>query len=180
VKPLPRLLRTRPARRLIVASGSKRLIGRLHPSKTATSATKPAQPAQPAQPNKSTTPAKPGAPAPKPKLRLVAKNGRTIPERRKTGMAAIDAVIEQVQQQLAGFRPQSRSEADAFFKALPDLFTELGSALHAAASGMEEDPIQAPVVEALHELASAAGGLHDPAETVAATHSKQHDMWLTD
>jgi hypothetical protein len=93
----------------------------------------------------------------------------------------VQAVSEAATQQIGGFHPQSKSDLEAFFRGLPDLFREgLGGSLHRAAENMSTEHVHPAVIEAIHELGQVAAGVADHAEQVFAAHSSRHEIWLNE
>lgn len=93
---------------------------------------------------------------------------------------SIEAVTEAIQENIAGFNPQTRDEFDQFLKGLPAIFTELGAAFAAVAEKVTDRHVHSTVIDALRELGAVAGSLADHADQVYQAHTSAHEMWLND
>lgn len=94
--------------------------------------------------------------------------------------SGIEAAKESISEQIAGFQPQSRDDVHQFFTGLPDLIRTLGQALGSAADNMADEHIHASVLDSLHELAAAIGGMADTADDTVSSHLSNHSLWLDD
>jgi hypothetical protein len=90
------------------------------------------------------------------------------------------AITDAVHIEIAGFKPQSRSQLHGFFTDVPVLLRELGTSFNQAADAMTDHHIHAAVIDMLRELGSVIASTADHAEQVHTTHARQHELWLTD
>jgi hypothetical protein len=92
----------------------------------------------------------------------------------------IDAVVDTIQEQIAGFKPASREEFDTFMQRLGEIPATMKTSLMSMVDGWEGEHIHHNVKDQLREHAQAYGGLGDTADEAYLQHSHDHSLWLND
>jgi hypothetical protein len=92
----------------------------------------------------------------------------------------IDAVVEEIHNQIAGFTPTSRSEFDEFMRRLGEIPAAMKTSLLAAADNWDGEHIHHNVKEQVREHAQAYGGLGETADEAYVQHTHDHSLWLND
>lgn len=100
--------------------------------------------------------------------------GRHAPEK-GTSMSNPTAAVVDAYAQLARFEPENAREIESFLASLEDMHAESAASLKAMADRFSaEEPLQAPVLEAMTQLASFHAGMADHAAEVYQTFRTVH------
>jgi len=91
---------------------------------------------------------------------------------------SVEAVIEAIHEQIAGFHPGSGEELDRFIADLTQIPRELASAIGTTAESWHDEHIHPSVIEATKEYAGALGSTADAGDEAFSEHRAQHGFWL--
>jgi hypothetical protein len=102
-----------------------------------------------------------------------------VAHQEEKNMGHLDGAIEAIHDSIGNFHPENVDELQAWFQELPEVFTELGSALETASGRFaDEYPIANAVSDHMSELAGTTSGLSDHAGATYEVFRQAHEADL--